>query len=137
MKELTPIEILLRIHAAKDLAQSASDADASKYAGLIPTLKGDGSLIPTGTRIRWGGKLYRARVDLWDTAESTPEMLPSLWEEIQYRKGIRVIPKTITAENPFQKGERGWWGDSLYESILDGVNIYTPETCPSGWKAVK
>jgi hypothetical protein len=137
MKELTPTEILLRIHAAKDLAQSASDADASKYASLIPTLKEDGSLIPTGTRIRFGGKLYRTRVDLWDNADSTPEKLPSLWEEIQYRKGIRVIPKTITAEHPFRKGDRGWCGDSLYESILDGVNIYTPEQYPNGWKAVK
>lgn len=137
MAILTPQEVAERIAATSILRDGASDADASKCAGVYPSLKGDGSLVEGGTRINHGGKLYRARVDLWDSAENAPESAPALWEEIMYKKGIRIIPETITAEHPFLKGERGWWNDVLYESILETANTYTPTAYPAGWKEAK
>lgn len=112
-----------------------TDADASTAAELFPRLKGDGSLVENGTRINWNGTIKRAAVDLWDTAENTPDAAPTLWEDIGYRDGIRIIPETITAGLAFAKDEYGWWGDALYKSLLD-ANVWTPDQNAAGWEKV-
>ena len=78
-------------------AGNLTDADASTAAELFPRLKQDGSLVSAGTRINWNGKVKRAAVDLWDRAENDPDNAPTLWEDLAYRDGIRIIPETITA----------------------------------------
>ena len=77
-----------------------------------------------------------AAVDLWDTKENNPDNAPTLWEDIAYKEGYRIIPETITAGTAFMKDERGWWKDTLYKSTLDN-NVWTPEQYPSGWEEVK
>lgn len=116
-------------------AGNLTDADASTAAELFPRLKQDGSLVSAGTRINWNGKVKRAAVDLWDRTENNPENAPTLWEDIGYRDGIRIIPETITAGTAFAKDELGWWGDTLYKSLLD-ANVWTPEQNASGWEKV-
>ena len=115
-------------------AQSLTDQEAS----FVPTLYGgmayDGSLIKHGTKINWKGILKRAAVDLWDTEDNNPDKAPTLWEDILYRDGIRIIPESITAGTFFVKDELGWWGDDLYKSIYDGQNVWTPEQYPAGWE---
>lgn len=114
---------------------SLDDASASNAAELFPVLTGDGSLVPAGTRINWHGTIKRAAADLWDTAENTPDNAPTLWEDIAYREGYRIIPATITAGTAFAKDECGWWGDTLYRSLI-AANVYTPEAYPAGWEVV-
>ena len=116
-------------------AGNLTDADASTAAELFPRLKQDGSLVSAGTRINWYGKVKRAAVDLWDRTENNPDNAPTLWEDIGYRDGIRIIPETITAGTAFAKDELGWWGDTLYKSLLD-ANVWTPEQHASGWEKV-
>lgn len=113
--------------------QSLDDAQASQAATLFPGLKGDGSLVRAGTRIHWGGVVKRATVDLWDTTNNDPVNAPDLWEDLEYREGIRIIPETITATLAFAKGEKGWWKDEVYISKLEG-NVYTPAAYPDGWE---
>ena len=116
-------------------AGNLTDADASTAAELFPRLKQDGSLVSAGTRINSNGKVKRAAVDLWDRTENNPDNAPTLWEDIGYRDGIRIIPETITAGTAFAKDELGWWGDTLYKSLLD-ANVWTPEQNASGWEKV-
>lgn len=116
-------------------ASSLSDADASMSVELFPQLKQDGALIEAGTRINWKGKVMRAAVDLWDTEQNDPDHAPTLWSELEYRDGIRVIPETIDVTTQFHKDELGWWGDVLYRSKVDG-NVYTPEQYPPNWEVV-
>lgn len=116
-------------------ATSQDDAFASTAAELFPRLKGDGSLVSAGTRINWNGVVKRAASDLWDTAENTPDAAPTLWEDISYKDGYRIIPETITAGLAFAKDEYGWWGGVLYKSLID-ANVYTPDAYPEGWEAV-
>ena len=116
-------------------AGNLTDADASTAAELFPRLKQDGSLVSAGTRINWHGKVKRAAVDLWDRTENNPDNAPTLWEDLAYRDGIRIIPETITAGTAFAKDELGWWGDTLYKSLLD-ANVWTPEQHASGWEKV-
>ena len=117
-------------------ATSLDDKTASTAATLFPRLKQDGSLVKAGTRINWNGTIKKAAVDLWDTAENNPDNAPTLWEDILYRNGIRIIPADITATNGFAKGELGWWGDALMQSIYEGINVWTPDALPGGWEEV-
>lgn len=91
------------------------------------------NLIKAGTRINWHGTLKRAAVDLWNTEENNPNNAPTLWEDVAYKLGIRIIPAVITAGTAFAKDEQGWWGDTLYVSLID-ANVWTPEQYPEGWE---
>ena len=112
---------------------SLDDKTASTAPTLFPRLKQDGSLIKAGTRINYNGSIKRAAVDLWDTADNSPDNAPTLWEDILYRDGYRIIPDVITAGTAFALDELGWWGDKLYKSLLS-ANVYTPEQYPNGWE---
>lgn len=114
-------------------AESLDDQTVSTAPEVLPRLRGDGSLVKTGTRICWNGMVKRAAVDLWDTTENTPDAAPTLWEDIQYKQGYRIIPEVITPGQAFVLGELGWWGDSLYKSLLSS-NVWTPEGYPAGWE---
>ncbi len=114
---------------------SADDATASVAVELSPVMKYNGGLIKAGTRINYGGFLKRAAVDLWDTEKNNPDNAPTLWEDVAYRDGVRIIPVVISATAAFALGERGWWQDKLYESKIN-ANVYTPEQYPAGWEEV-
>ena len=133
---MTLTEKARKMRAAMETAAvSLDDATASTAPELFPRLKGDGSLVKAGTRICWCGTLKRAAVDLWDNEENTPDAAPTLWEDVLYRDGIRIIPETITVGLAFAKGEQGWWGDVLYASTMD-ANVWTPEQYPAGWEII-
>lgn len=120
---------------AMDSAAEMDDANASTLPEMFPRLKQNGELVKAGTRINWNGKLKKAAVDLWDTAENNPDNAPTIWEDINYVKGYRVIPETITVTTAFAKGELGWWKDTVYESLYD-ANVWNPEQFAAGWKPV-
>lgn len=116
-------------------AQFLDDKTASEGAELFPALKRDGSLVKAGTKINWNGAVKKAAVDLWDAEQNNPDNAPTLWEDIDYKQGIRIIPNVITVTSAFAKGEHGWWHDEVYESLID-ANVYTPEQYPAGWTLV-
>lgn len=133
-----------RLHYVVDAGRKMVD---DKTASIAPELYGlmtyeerepgtDIPLIEHGTRINWNGTLKRAAVDLWDTKENNPDNAPTLWEDIQYRRGYRIIPETITVGLAFSEGECGWWGDVLYKSKVN-ANVYTPEQYASNWELVE
>lgn len=133
---MTLIELAHKLRPIiEQAAASLDDRTASEAATLFPHLKGDGGLISGGTRINWHGRIKRAATALWDTAENDPEHAPTLWEDIDYRDGIRIIPAVITSTAAFAKGECGWWGNMLYKSLIP-ANTYTPEQYPAGWEEV-
>jgi hypothetical protein len=126
----------LTLRAAIEIAAtSLDDATASTAAALFPVMKYDGALVKAGTRINWHGTVKRAATDLWDTMDNNPDNAPTLWEDLNYKEGHRIIPEIITVGTAFALGELGWWKDELYESLLE-ANVYTPETYPAGWKLV-
>lgn len=114
------------------LREAATDAQASSAVSVYPTLKQDGSLIKSGTRINYNGTIIRAAVDLYDTETNSPENAPVLWETLNYKDGYRIIPEVITVGTAFSKGELGWWNDELYESLVDS-NVYTPAQYAPNW----
>lgn len=131
------ISMIERAYQLRPIIEQAiagvDDKLASEGVELSPSLKEDGSLVKSGTRVNWHGVLKRAAVDLWDTKENNPDNSPNLWETIMYKDGIRIIPSTITAGTAFSKGELGWWDYVLYESLID-ANVWTPLAYPAGWE---
>lgn len=133
---MTLVELALKLRPIiEQAASSLDDKTASTASTLFPRLKQDGSLVKYGTRINWNGELKRAAVDLWDTQENDPDHAPTLWEDIDYKDGYRIIPETITAGTAFSLGECGWWNGVLYRSKL-AANTYTPDQYPRGWELV-
>lgn len=127
----------LRIRAQVEAGAAAlPDAEASVEPSLTRTMRYDGSLIRAGTRVNWYGVLKRAKVDLWDTEQNNPDNAPTLWDDVLYRDGIRVIPGVIPAGLAFSFGEIGWWGDVLKRSIRPGekTNVHTPDEAPELWE---
>lgn len=114
-------------------AVSLDDATASTAPDMFPRLKENGELVKAGVRINWNGKLKRAAVDIWDTAENNPDNAPTLWEDIAYKDGYRIIPEIITATLAFYEGECGLWEDVLYRSKVNG-NVYNPSVVPANWE---
>lgn len=112
---------------------SVDDKTSSEAVELLPTLKYDGSLIKAGIRINHNGTVKKATVDLWDTEANNPDNAPTLWEDIQYKDGYRIIPKVITVTSAFSKGEVGWWNGKLYKSLVD-YNVYTPSEYARNWE---
>ena len=125
----------LRAMIEKAAGAGLDNKDGSTAVELFPTLTGGGALVKSGTRINWKGALKRATVDLWDTAENTPEAAPNLWEDVLYKNGVRVIPSPITAGLAYNKGDRVVYNGKVYESLIDG-NTWSPDTYPAGWKEV-
>ena len=116
--------------------ESLDDKTASTVATLFPRLKENGELIRVGVRINWNGTVKKAAVDLWDTAENNPDNAPTLWEDLDYKDGYRIIPETITVTTAFAKDECGWWGDVLYRARV-AANVYTPAQYPDNWERVE
>ena len=122
-----------RLHSVIDAGRRmVDDKTASIAPELFDLLEEDGSLIEHGTRINWNGTLKRAAVDLWDMEQNNPDNAPTLWEDILYKKGERIIPDTITVGLAFAENELGWWGDTLYRSKIAN-NVWTPEQYPDSW----
>ena len=116
--------------------ESVDDKTASTAETLFPRLKGDGSLIAAGTRINWHGTLKRAAVALWDTEENNPDHAPTLWNDIEYREGLRVLTGQIPATNPVQVDEICWYKDAKWRNISGVPSVYLPDEYPNGWEVV-
>lgn len=129
--------ILEKARQVRQLIEEAmvnvADKMASQVPELSPSLKQDGSLVKAGTRINWNGLLKRAAVDLYDTEANNPDNAPTLWENIMYKDGIRIIPEAITVGTAFAKDELGLWEDKIYVSLIDN-NVWTPAQNAAGWK---
>ena len=124
------------------IASPLTDAEASEEPTLFPSwekMLEEGRVfskedVQKRPRIEYKGKLYfvigvHTVQDNW-----TPDTATSLYTEIKYRKGHRVIEEYITAEEKFHKGETGIDDeDVVWVSKVDN-NVYTPKQYPNNWE---
>ena len=133
---MTVLQQVRALRSALDtLAENATDAVASATVIIYPRLKEDSSLVKAGTRINWKGVIKKAAVDLWDTIENNPDNAPTLWEDLLYKNGYRIIPEIITVTTAFSEGECGCWDGTLYRSKVNG-NVYNPSQYLNNWEEV-
>ena len=114
-------------------SKSLSDKEVSVTPEILPRMRYTGSAIEAGTRINWNGKVKSAAVTLWDREENNPDNAPTLWNDVNYRHGIRVIPEQILVTDPFSEGEEGIDdADVVWVSKYDN-NVYTPAQYEANW----
>ena len=125
----------MKLRAAMVTAsESLDDKTASTAPEMFGKLKQSGALVKAGTRINWNGVVKKANVDLWDTAENSPENAPDLWSDLAFHDGYRIIPTVFTAELAFSEGETGWWEqDGCYYTAKANGTVWTPSEYPSAW----
>ena len=115
-------------------SESLDDKTASTAPEMFGKLKQSGALVKAGTRINWNGVVKKANVDLWDTAENSPDNAPDLWSDLAFHDGYRIIPTVFTAELAFSEGETGWWEqDGCYYTANANGTVWTPAEYPSAW----
>lgn len=130
MKRSEAIELRRAIERG---SKSLSDKEVSLAPDVLPRMRYNGAAIEAGTRINWKGKVKSAAVTLWDREDSNPDNAPTLWNDINYRKGIRVIPEHIPVTDPFKEGEEGIDdNDVVWISKYNG-NVYTPAQHEANW----
>ena len=135
-----------RAHRVRELLEKAmvvsplTDAEASEVPTMFPAWED----LPDGheftakdvqdrVRVEYVGKLYVVTQPHKVQADWTPDVAVSLYEEVQYRGGYRVIGEYITAENPFSAGEEGIDAqDVVWVSKYDN-NVYTPAQYEANW----
>lgn len=131
MKRSEAIEMRRAIeHGAKSL----SDKEVSITPEVLPRMRYKGDAIEAGTRINWMGTVKSAAVTLWDREDSNPDNAPTLWNDINYRDGIRVIPDHILVTDPFSEGEEGIDADDAVWVSKVNTNVYTPVQYPDNWE---
>lgn len=125
----------MKLRAAMVTAsESLDDKTASTAPEMFGKLKQNGALVKAGTRINWNGVVKKANVDLWDTAENSPDNAPDLWSDLAFHDGYRIIPTVFTAELAFSEGETGWWEqDGCYYTANANGTVWTPSEYPSAW----
>jgi len=115
--------------------EGKSDRERSE-ALLLHDVWRAGCHYEAGEIICHGELLYKCLIAHDSQADWIPSASPSLWAQVMYREGVRVIPEVIESTGAFEKDERGWWGDELYKSLID-ANVWTPAAYPEAWEAVQ
>lgn len=123
------------VRSAMDKAGDClTDAQAAESAALFMPWRME-TEYQAGDRVTYYGTLYKCLQAHTSQSDWTPDAAPSLWAEITLAGEYRVIPEVISASEAFALGERGWWKNRLYESLIQ-ANVYTPDVYPAGWKEV-
>ena len=130
MKRTEAIEMRRAIERG---AASLSDKEVSITPEILPRMRYTGKAIEAGTRINWGGKVKSAAVTLWDREDCNPDNAPTLWNNIPYRNGIRVIPEYITVTDAFSEGEEGIDDVDVVWISKYNNNVYTPAQYEANW----
>lgn len=114
-------------------AKSLGDKEVSISPEVLPRMRYKGDAIEAGTRVNWNGTVKSAAVTLWDREDSNPDNAPTLWNDINYRKGIRVIPEHILVTDPFSEGEEGIDESDIVWVSKYNNNVYTPVQYEANW----
>lgn len=109
---------------------------ATQPDALLDVWDGSGVAYEKGALVKYDGKIFRCVSPHTSQLDWKPDVASSLWVHLNFKEGIRVIPESISATAAFNEGEKGWWGDVLYVSLVNG-NVYTPEQLPTNWEAVE
>ena len=123
-----------RYRETQTILSGMTDAERSSVQTLHEMWRA-GRTFEVGEIVARGDLLYKCLIAHTSQQTWAPEDAPSLWAKIMYKDGIRIIPEVIEAAQAFSAGELGWWGETLYRSLI-AANVYTPEQYPAGWEAV-
>lgn len=121
-------------YLAKDI-ENLSDEDAMDIAALYPTWISrakERKYIDLGERLWYAGELWKCINPHFAQEDWTPDTAVSLFVRVGLEEWPE-IPETITAENPWMKGQKGVWKGVKKICALDYC-VWNPDQLPSAWE---
>lgn len=101
-----------------------------EFMGLI------GQLVEKGTVVWYQGKLYRCIQSHTTQLDWTPDLVPTLWVQVNAPDVIPVWKQPTGAQDAYQTGDKVHFptaGDPVYRSLID-ANVWSPTEYPQGWE---
>lgn len=109
-----------------------TDEEALEGVELFPAWEAE-TEYDAGTRVRYGGKLYRCEQSHTSQSDWTPDVTPAMWTEVAKPGEIPVWRQPTGAQDAYRIGELVHYPDEdgpVYENDVD-YNIYAPDVY--GW----
>lgn len=120
-----------------DVINTMTDEEAQERAFLFPNWKTNTS-YNVGTRVRYGGRIFKVlqahtSQDIW-----TPTHAPSLFAQVltDEETGEPTAWQQPTSTNPYMYGDKVIYNNAIYESIID-FNVWNPTDYPQGWNLIQ
>ncbi len=123
---MTLIELARKLRPIiEEAMQSLDDGKALEAVTLFPLWEGSAS-YSVGTRVCFGGKLYRCLQAHTANPTWTPSAAPSLWAEVLIPDSGEPVPWVQPeSTNPYSAGDRVTHNGKTWVSTIDG-NVWEP-----------
>jgi len=115
------------VFAEKFLEASLTPAELLEMIDVFPSWESlDGRLIEVGTKIKYGGDLYRIGQEHTFQADWLPDTLPALYTKIVPDNVIPIWSERIGDTEPYLLGKVVTHNGKTWESTHDGANVWEP-----------
>ena len=123
----------------EEMAQGLDDSTAESVPELFPEWNPEGCDYEPGDRVRAGGVLYKVLQKHTSQSAWTPEEAHSLFARVLPGQDGTEIDDWVQPDstNGYKKGNRVIYNGKVYESIFDGLNIWSPDGYPQGWQLIE
>lgn len=138
--------IIEKARALRSAIDTAAAALPDEVAVGLPELyrewDGNSHSYAVGDRVKADGVLYKTLQAHTSQPDWNPADAPSLFAEVlPGQDGTEIgVWKQPDSTNGYKKGNRVHYptmSDPIYESIYEGLNIWSPEGYPQGWRLVE
>lgn len=118
-----------------EITASLTDEEALERPILFPNWK-TGKSYTVGTRVRYGGRIFKVLQNHTSQDDWTPSRAPSLFAEILTSEtGEPQEWQQPSSTNPYLTGDRVIYDGIEYESLIDN-NVWSPADYPQGWQRI-
>ena len=118
-----------------NLISTMTDEEAVERPILFPNWK-VGITYSVGTRVRYGGRIFKVLQTHTSQEDWTPSRAPSLFAEVLTSEDDEpqewVQPSST---NPYLTGDKVIYNGLIYESLIDN-NVWAPDAYPAGWRLI-
>lgn len=120
--------------AAEVRAETLDTDELAAVADLFADWEPDVA-VTVGDALRWDGGLVECLQAHTTQADWTPDQTPALWKVHRVAGAVTdwVQP---TGAGGYELGERVRFEGQVYESIFNGLNVWSPAAYPQGWQLV-
>lgn len=120
-----------------EIVSEMTDEEAVERTILFANWK-TGISYTVGTRVRYGGRIYKVLQAHTSQEDWTPTRAPSLFAQILTNEetGEPVEWQQPDSTNPYMYGDKVIYNNKIYESTID-FNVWDPESYPSGWTLIE
>lgn len=89
-----------------------------------------------GTRVRYGGRIFKVLQAHTSQEDWTPSRAPSLFAEVlTSESGEPQEWVKPSSTNPYLTGDKVIYNGLVYESLIDN-NVWSPDEYPDGWQLI-